>query len=84
MNKEDTIKLGNSQYDQLEKLAIQRASYMNKQDFIKVLEDMPFNCIVRADIDVVTGFIKRDNNEKYKEEYRPVGYTFKIGDDYYA
>ena len=54
-------------------------SYMNKEDFVKLIQDLPFQCLNYGSLGLITGFIV---DEERKDKIRPVGYSFKIGDYY--
>ena len=54
-------------------------SYVSKEDFVKLIQDLPFNYVNYGSLGLITGFIL---DEERKDKTRPVGYSFKIGDYY--
>ena len=55
-------------------------AYVNKEDFIKMIQDLPFDCVSTCSLNLITGFIIDKENE---DQLKPVGYRFRIGDQYY-
>ena len=52
-------------------------SYVKREDFIEMLSNLSFTHIASADIELITGFYIR-KDEDYKDELFSVGYNFRI------
>ena len=56
-----------------------KKSYINKEDFVKMIQDLPFDCVSACSLDLVTGFIIEKEDE---DHMRAVGYNFRIGEQW--